>query len=534
MPGSTGPDRPPHLPQPSPTAMSSPRAAGYKTLPEYPFVAQGAPPEGGCAPELKLRRRHPVPTRLSSWAAASPLRADAGLRARPATACRWPATSRPCCWTRTTPSGVKGASSRGICYTQKSLEIFHRLGVYERIAAKGIQWSVGRTFAGHDEVYSFDLRQQQTGTTLSASRPSSTSSSSTSRATGRANCPGARRRRPALETASPLRAGRDRATLQLTTPAGDYRLDRRPCGRLHGSHSPFRAWWARASRRSKGDDRWCIADVRFTRTRRRWSATPGSRRRSTRPRRLAAPDGRRRLAHRLPDAAARQPEDVSREDVVRERLKASSAPTARSRSSGSAPMPTAANAWTDAARPRVLRRRRGQGDEPVRRARRQLGHRRTPTTWPGSWPPCCRAAPRPPCSTATTPSGTRRRAQRAGHQPHHALPAAGRRHAERLFRTRRWAWRASLCSPGSWSTPAACPRQHYTRSGACGHRRPSVQNVGSAGPTAAPASWWTTAAVGRRPLLLLVFGDVSAAALARLRALVRRPRRCAACRCWGR
>ena len=56
--------------------------------------------------------------------------------------------------------GVKGASSRGICYTQKSLEIFHRLGIYERIAAKGIQWSVGRTFAGDDEVYSFDLRQQ--------------------------------------------------------------------------------------------------------------------------------------------------------------------------------------------------------------------------------------------------------------------------------------------------------------------------------------------------------------------------------------
>jgi len=44
--------------------------------------------------------------------------------------------------------GVKGASSRGICYTQKSLEIFDRLGIYPRIAAKGIQWSVGRTFAG--------------------------------------------------------------------------------------------------------------------------------------------------------------------------------------------------------------------------------------------------------------------------------------------------------------------------------------------------------------------------------------------------
>ena len=56
--------------------------------------------------------------------------------------------------------GVKGASSRGICYTQKSLEIFDKLGIYERIKAKGIQWSVGRTFAGEDEVYSFDLKAQ--------------------------------------------------------------------------------------------------------------------------------------------------------------------------------------------------------------------------------------------------------------------------------------------------------------------------------------------------------------------------------------
>lgn len=56
--------------------------------------------------------------------------------------------------------GVKGASSRGICYTQKSLEIFIRLGIYETINDKGVQWSVGRTFAGHDEVFAFDLRQQ--------------------------------------------------------------------------------------------------------------------------------------------------------------------------------------------------------------------------------------------------------------------------------------------------------------------------------------------------------------------------------------
>ena len=54
--------------------------------------------------------------------------------------------------------GVRGASSRGICYAQKSLEIFERLGLYERIRDKGITWSVGRTFSGNDEVYRFDLQ----------------------------------------------------------------------------------------------------------------------------------------------------------------------------------------------------------------------------------------------------------------------------------------------------------------------------------------------------------------------------------------
>ena len=56
--------------------------------------------------------------------------------------------------------GVKGASSRGICYTQKSLEIFDKLGIFERIHAKGIEWHVGRTFAGEDEVYNFNLRDR--------------------------------------------------------------------------------------------------------------------------------------------------------------------------------------------------------------------------------------------------------------------------------------------------------------------------------------------------------------------------------------
>src|SRR6218665_51463 len=58
-------------------------------------------------------------------------------------------------------------SPRGICYAQKSLEIFERLGLYRRVADKGITWSFGRTFSGETEVYSFNL---QTGS-VSAQPP---------------------------------------------------------------------------------------------------------------------------------------------------------------------------------------------------------------------------------------------------------------------------------------------------------------------------------------------------------------------------
>lgn len=52
--------------------------------------------------------------------------------------------------------GVRGASSRGMCYAQKTLEIMDGLGIYDRILDKGVVWSVGRTLSGNDIVYEFD------------------------------------------------------------------------------------------------------------------------------------------------------------------------------------------------------------------------------------------------------------------------------------------------------------------------------------------------------------------------------------------
>ncbi|MDU8910221.1 FAD-dependent oxidoreductase [Aestuariicoccus sp. MJ-SS9] len=54
-------------------------------------------------------------------------------------------------------NNVVSVGSRAICWAKRTLEIFDRLGVGERMLNKGITWKVGRNFHGADEVYSFDL-----------------------------------------------------------------------------------------------------------------------------------------------------------------------------------------------------------------------------------------------------------------------------------------------------------------------------------------------------------------------------------------
>jgi len=47
--------------------------------------------------------------------------------------------------------------SRGLCYAKRALEILDRLGAGDPVVAKGVNWSVGRTFFGEAEVFRFDL-----------------------------------------------------------------------------------------------------------------------------------------------------------------------------------------------------------------------------------------------------------------------------------------------------------------------------------------------------------------------------------------
>jgi 3-(3-hydroxy-phenyl)propionate hydroxylase len=50
-----------------------------------------------------------------------------------------------------------GEGSRGICYAKRSLEIWDRLGVGEKLAGMGVTWQLGKVFLGDELVYQFDL-----------------------------------------------------------------------------------------------------------------------------------------------------------------------------------------------------------------------------------------------------------------------------------------------------------------------------------------------------------------------------------------
>ncbi len=280
--------------------------SGYQ-LPEYPFVA---PPEiatGEC-------KRHPIVIvggGITGLSLACAL-AQYGVRAL--------------LLDEDNTVGVKGASSRGICYAQKTLEIFKRLGIYERIAAKGVQWSVGRTFASSDEVYAFDLRQQATHR-LSQQPPfiniqqfyiegflveKLLEGDAKDRLIDLRWC----------HRVTAFTQNEDVATLSLATPAGAYTLEADHVVDCTGSRSPFRAWVAANVTAKKGDDRWCIADVRFKNPppveRHTWIEAPFNEGRAVWQHLMA--DGVWRIDYQMAPNA--DPEAVSREDVVRERLHA--------------------------------------------------------------------------------------------------------------------------------------------------------------------------------------------------------------------
>jgi 3-(3-hydroxy-phenyl)propionate hydroxylase len=216
--------------------------------------------------------------------------------------------------------GVKGASSRGICYTQKSLEIFDKLGIYQRIKAKGIEWSVGRTFAGEDEVYSFNLKDQA-NFNLSEQPPFINIQQfyNESYLVDRINELDVVELRWGNQLTS-LTRGSGHIQLGVQTDGGNYTINARYVVDCTGSNSPIRKWLDVPFSAKRGSDRWCIADVRFKTQppteRHTWIEAPFNDNRAVWQHLMG--DGVWRIDYQMaPDA---DPAYVSREDVVLERL----------------------------------------------------------------------------------------------------------------------------------------------------------------------------------------------------------------------
>ena len=285
---------------------SSPKTSSSSyTLPEYPF---SAPPE-----LLEGRSRHHAVVIVGGGLTGLTL------------ACRLAQLRIPAVLLdEDNTVGVKGASSRGICYTQQSLEIFQRLGIYERIAAKGVAWQVGRTFAGNDEVFSFDLREKSQFS--HSQQPPFTNIQQfyiemyLVERIQELNRQGASIDLRWSSKVTAFEQSKDQALLGVSTPEGGYHITASHVIDASGSHTPFHAWVNASMDSKRGDDRWCIADVRFKHTppteRHTWIEAPFNDDRAV-WQHLMGDDVWRIDYQMAPDA---DPAYVSRDDVVRERL----------------------------------------------------------------------------------------------------------------------------------------------------------------------------------------------------------------------
>lgn len=286
---------------PAPLRIGTAVTGGQYELPVYPFV-EPAELRGGLG-------RHPVAI-VGAGLTGLTLACDLALRGIPAVLLDEDDTV-----------GVRGASSRGICYAQKSLEIFERVGIYARMLQKGIQWSVGRTYAGDDEVYSFDLRTQRAHN--ASEQPPFINLQQfyvewflvdrlyelgtvelrwKNRVVG-------------------IEPDDDEVRVEVETPRGRYRLRAAWLVDCSGAHSPLRDWTGVGVMSNRILDRWCISDVRFRQQpaaeRWTWIEAPFNENRAVWQHLMA--DRVWRLDYQMP--ADCDPEAVSRPEVVADRLR---------------------------------------------------------------------------------------------------------------------------------------------------------------------------------------------------------------------
>ena len=215
--------------------------------------------------------------------------------------------------------GVQGLASRGPCVARKSLQIFDRLGIYERVRDKGKTWYVGRVMNRDEQLYSFNLDpdeaekhppfiniQQYYSEWFLVDRIGElglTDLRWCSRVTG-------------------VAPGDDHVVLSVETPEGAYQLEADWVIAADGAGSAVRTALGIEPAIEAKEDRWCISDVRFKgdyfpTERWIWIEAPFNGNRAVWQHEMG--DGVWRLDFQFePDS---DPEEISRRDVAEARLR---------------------------------------------------------------------------------------------------------------------------------------------------------------------------------------------------------------------
>ncbi|GAA5234293.1 FAD-dependent oxidoreductase [Verticiella sediminum] len=150
--------------------------------------------------------------------------------------------------------------SRAICFAKRTLDIWDRLGVGQRMVDKGVSWSVGKVFFRDEEIWRFDLLPE------SGHRRPAFINLQQYYAEGYLQEAAAADERIEIRwrhRVHGLRAAADGVDLDVETPDGSYTLRANYLIACDGARSPVRKLMGLESRGRSFKDRFLIADIRM-------------------------------------------------------------------------------------------------------------------------------------------------------------------------------------------------------------------------------------------------------------------------------
>lgn len=152
------------------------------------------------------------------------------------------------------------SGSRAICFAKRTLEIWDRLGVGQRMVDKGVSWSVGKVFFHDEQVYQFDLLPE-----AGYAHPAFIN---LQQYYAEAYLVERALQLPNIELrwdnrVSAVETREDGALLTIDTPDGSYRIDATWVAACDGSRSSIRQLMGLESKGRIFQDRFLIADVKM-------------------------------------------------------------------------------------------------------------------------------------------------------------------------------------------------------------------------------------------------------------------------------